>query len=409
MVVVRKRLDAGEKLKILSRDAQYDLACACAKREDEHRRRSQDDKWIYLVSLPSGGTTFLFKTLLSNECVNNCKYCPLRAGAGACRVSLTPEELAGVFFRYYQARRVSGLFLSSGVKGNPDTTMERINRAAVLLRGMRFRGYIHLKIIPGASEAAIRHSLSLASAVSLNIETAGEDNFKRLTAAKDYLRDIIRPIQLISRLTVQGACFSGVKQTTQFVVGASSETDKEIIDYSWALYKRLRMNRVYFSAYQRGAGAPDLPGEHSGMANSAILTREHRLYQADWLIRRYGFQAAEISLDDAGNLSLSVDPKEMWARRHPEFFPVNVNRADKYQMLRVPGLGEAMVERILALRQSGVKIRGLEKLGRYTKLLKKAAGYVEFYVQSTGTISGQPQALACVSRWDKYAAKRPRY
>ncbi len=378
-------MDTEEKLKILSQDSRYDLACACAPRDDEHRRRSKNDQWIYPVALPNGGTTFLFKTLLSNECVNNCKYCPLRAGSEARLCSLSPEELAKTFLAYYNARRVGGLFLSSAVQAGPDRTMERINGAAMILRRSRFRGYIHLKIIPGASDAAIRQSLSLASAVSLNIEAPGENNFKILSTTKNYLRDIIRPIQLISRLTAKGSPYQGVKHTTQFVVGASQETDKEIIDSSWKLYKELALSRVYFSAYQRGAGSLDLPGEHSTVSNGDLLTREHRLYQADWLIRKYGFRADEIPVEAGGNLSLAVDPKEMWARLHPEFFPININRDDKYRLLRVPGLGQVMVERILSCRKSGIRIKSLSNLGKLgkarpcpSKLLQKASPYVTF-------------------------------
>ena len=371
-------LDTAEKLNILSRDAQYDLACACAPRPDEHRRRSGIDTWIYPVSLPNGGTTYLFKTLLSNECVNNCRYCPLRAGAEARRCALSPEELTRTFLSYYSARRVSGLFLSSGVKDDPDNAMERINRVALYLRRSHFGGYIHLKIIPGASDAAIRQSLALSTAVSLNVETAGAGNFKCLCTTKDYQRDIIRPLQLISRLTARGAAYSGIKQTTQFVVGASRETDQEILGFSWRLYKEMGLSRVYFSAYQRGAGSADLPGEHSKVSNGEILMREHRLYQADWLIRKYGFSADEIPLESGGNLSLAVDPKEMWASRHPEFFPVDINRDEPGRLLRVPGIGQVMAERIRAVRNAGGKIRALSDLGRLTRTLKKAEHYVVF-------------------------------
>lgn len=378
MTGISKSPNAEEKLAILSRDSQYDLACACATGADEHRRRSEEDKWIYPVMLPNGGRTFLFKTLLSNECVNNCKYCPLRAGADARRCSLDPGELARTFLSYYRAGRVSGLFLSSAVARDPDTTMEHINRAALSLRRARFRGYMHLKIIPGASDAAIRQSLSLASAVSLNIETAGEANFKHLSTTKDYLRDIIRPVQLISRLTVKGSDYAGIKQTTQFVVGASTESDRDILRYSWRLYRHLGLSRVYFSAYQRGAGAPGLPGERSGASNKDLLTREHRLYQADWLIRKYGFQADEIPLDAGGNLSLASDPKEMWAKAHPEFFPVNLNADEIERILRVPGLGQMMAGRIMAFRREKVRIRALRDLGKLTKVLKKAEPYITF-------------------------------
>ncbi|MFA5114824.1 MAG: radical SAM protein [Candidatus Omnitrophota bacterium] len=377
-LVIKKIPDTSEKLSILSQDSRYDLACACATSDNEHRRRSKDNKWIYPVVLPNGGTTYLFKTLLSNSCVNDCAYCPLRAESDVSRCWLGPEELVKAFFSYYRARRVSGLFLSSAVSVNPDVTMERINRTALILRRMQFRGYIHLKIIPGSSAAAIRESLSLASAVSLNIETAGENNFRRLSATKDYIRDIIEPIGLISRLTAKGSCYEGVKHTTQFVVGASGETDREIISYSWKLYRQLGLNRVYFSAYQRGAGSPGLPGERSVFSNDELLTREHRLYQADWLIRKYGFRADEIPLESGDNLSLATEPKEAWARMHPEFFPVNLNNDDKYRILRVPGLGQVAVERILGLRREGRRIRSLEDLGREGKLLKKAGPYVTF-------------------------------
>lgn len=378
MVLIKKNPDTIEKLKILSQDSQYDLACACATRADEHRRRSEDNKWIYPVSLPNGGTTFLFKTLLSNQCINDCKYCPLRAEGKVRRCSLSPEELTRLFLTYYKAHKVSGLFLSSAVMNKPDVTMERINAVALNLRREQFRGYIHLKIIPGASDGAIRQSLALANAVSLNIETAGEQNFKQLSTTKNYRNDIILPIQTISRLTAKGALYSGVKQTTQFVVGASRETDQEIIKYSWNLYKGLGLSRIYFSAYQRGAGQAELFGEHSGLANSQLLMREHRLYQVDWLMRKYGFKADEIPLELDGNLSLVTDPKEMWAELHPEFFPVNINKDDKYRLLRVPGLGQVMVERILEFRKSRVKIKALKDLGRHNKLFNKAQEYIVF-------------------------------
>jgi len=377
-MLIRKAPDVEQKLDLLSRDSMYDLACACATRGDEHRRRSKDGKWIYPVSLPSGGRTFLFKTLLSNECANNCRYCPLRAGSDSRRLSITPEEMAGAFFDYYRKGRVSGLFLSSGVKGGPDNAMERINTVALHLRRRGFRGYIHLKVLPGASDQAIRQAVGLASAVSINIETPGEENFRLLSTTKKYAADILRPIKLISRLTARGSCRSGVKQTTQFVVGASKETDNEIIRYAWKLYKGLKLSRVYFSAYQRGAGSPDLPGERSGVSNEALLGREHRLYQTDWLIRKYGFRADEIPLCPDGNLSLDIDPKEMWAKAHPEFFPVYVNRDGRERLLRVPGLGETAVNRIMEYRKSGRQIRALDVIGRKSKLLVKASDYLAF-------------------------------
>ena len=377
-MLIKKNIDPVEKLSILSNDSRYDLACSCAPGENEHRTRSKENKWIYPVVLPNGGKTFLFKTLLSNECINNCKYCPLRINSDTKRLRLEPEELVRLFLSYYERRMVSGLFLSSGVINNPDSTMERINRAAVLLRRQNFRGYIHLKIIPGASDSAIRKTIALANAVSLNIETSGEENFKALSTTKNYLRDIINPTNLISKLTQKGSFYQNVKHTTQFVVGASKETDKEIVSYSGKLYRELNLDRIYFSSYQRGVGAQDIYGEHSSYTNSQLLTREHRLYQTDWLLRKYGFRAEEIPFSPDGNLSLETDPKELWARSHPEFFPINVNRADKLSLLRVPGLGLVLVERILNFRKNNVKLKTLSDLGRPNKILKKSLPYIVF-------------------------------
>jgi len=377
-MLIKKNIDQEEKLSILSDDSKYDLACACAPEKSEHRRRSKENKWIYPVILPNGGKTFLFKTLLSNECVNNCKYCHLRVGSDSKRCRLSPEELARLFLKYYKSKRVSGLFLSSGVTGSPDVTMERINRTAVLLRRQSFRGYIHLKIIPGSSSAAIRQAVALASAVSLNMETAGEENFKTLSTTKNYLCDIINPTRLISKLTERGSFYQNVKHTTQFVVGASKETDREVIDCSGKLYGELHLNRIYFSSYQRGAGASDVYGERSKHTNGELLMREHRLYQADWLLRKYGFTAEEIPFSRDGNLSLEVDPKEMWARLHPEFFPVNINRADKRSILRVPGIGLCLTERIIEFRKNNIKLRSLGDLGKLNKTINKALPYITF-------------------------------
>ena len=375
---VRVEPDTHQKLTILSQESQYDLACACNVNETDARRRSKDDKWIYPVTFENGRKTFLFKTLVSNECVNNCRYCPLRTRHDIRRCSLTPEETASAFLEYYRNRRVQGIFLTSGVTGSPDNTMDRIVSTAAILRRSGFKGYMHLKVIPGASDAAIEQAVSLASAVSLNIETAGEARFAKLGSSKRYLEDIIRPIKLISQLTQPESRHSKVRQTTQFVVGASDETDKEIVTYSWGLYKRMGLSRVYFSAYQRGLGDPNLPGERSPLSNADLLNREHRLYQTDWLIRKYGFSDDEIPFESDGNLSLTVDPKELWATRHPEFFPIDINRADKHELLRIPGFGPVTVNAILRMRKNGGKIRSMDSLGTVGKRLGKAKDYVKF-------------------------------
>jgi predicted DNA-binding helix-hairpin-helix protein len=275
---------------------------------------------------------------------------------------------------------------------------------ARLLRGRHeFRGYIHLKVIPGASDAAIEEAVSLASAVSLNVEAPKRSVFAALSTSKDFDRDIVRPMKLISRLTARGSPYARVKQTTQFIVGASTETDRDIVQATFGLYRRLGLSRVYYSAYQRGLGDPSIPGEQAGAAPPEdLLTREHRLYQMDWLIRKYGFQADEIPLEADGNLSLQTDPKELWAKRHPERFPVDVNRADRFELLRVPGLGPVSVKRILAIRAGGSRVRSMADLGRPCQRLRAAATYLRFdsaplsrTVSSRAPSSGSRFALGC--------------
>jgi predicted DNA-binding helix-hairpin-helix protein len=257
--------------------------------------------------------------------------------------------------------------------------MDRINAVARLLRYKhKFRGYIHLKIIPGASDAAIEEALSLSSAVSLNIETPGKNHFSVLSAKKDYDRDIMRPIKLMGKLTGRGMKFSRVKCTTQFIVGASDETDGEIVQSMSSLYNNLNFKRVYFSAYQKGLGDPEIPGERQFLTSPGErFMREHRLYQVDFLMRRYSFNKEDILLDNNGNLSLDKDPKEIWADSHPDFFPVMINSAEKEALLRVPGLGPDTVKTIL-LRRKEQKIYSPDGLGAKGKRLEKIKRYLVF-------------------------------
>jgi len=369
-------MDTVEKLKVLSEDSRYDLACACGTSKDEHRKRGQDGRWLYPVALPQGGYTVLFKTLLSNACHNDCRYCPLRSDTNVQRCTLRPEEVARTFMEYFLRKKVFGLFLSSAVINNPDYTMDKINAVARLLRNKhRFRGYIHLKVIPGASDAAVEDALSLATAVSLNIETPGKQHFAVLSDKKDYDRDIIRPLKLMGKLTGKGMKFSKVKCTTQFIVGASDEKDSEIVRYMFGLYNKMNFKRVYFSAYQKGLGHPEIPGERQFLTSpETTFMREHRLYQVDFLIRKYGFNIEDILLDETGNLRLDKDPKELWADNHPEFFPVRINTSDKEALLRVPGIGPETVKRLLKTR-CGRKISRIEEIGVKGKRLEKIKSY----------------------------------
>ncbi|MHC5000689.1 MAG: helix-hairpin-helix domain-containing protein [Planctomycetota bacterium] len=378
MTTIVRKPDTLEKLNILSADAQYDLACACGSKKDVHRKRGDDGKWIYPITLPNGGKASIFKILLSNVCANDCKYCPLRADTDIRRCTLGAEETVRVFLDYYNQGRVFGIFISSGVIGTPDNTMERINSIGRILRYRhQFKGYMHLKIIPGASKAAIAEAVSLAKAVSLNIETPGADNLAKVSHKKDYLTDIIEPMKYISQLTAKGNRYERVHQTTQFIVGAAGESDQKIVHYMGGLYDRLHMNRVYFSAYQQGLGHSDLPAERTLQNPAEVLTREHRLYQVDFLMRKYGFKDSEILFDSTGRLSLTEDPKETWAKMHPEIFPLDINKADKLELLRVPGLGPTTVNRILKHRQSG-RIHRIEDIVKPGKLTSKAKQYLKF-------------------------------
>jgi predicted DNA-binding helix-hairpin-helix protein len=375
MTGIIRRPDTQQKLEILSADAQYDLACACGTRNDDRRKRGAQDKWIYPVTLPGGGASVLFKTLISNVCSNDCKYCPLRSDQDVRRCTLSEEETVNTFLDYFNRRKVFGLFLTSGVLGSPDASMEQLNRVARILRCRRgFKGYIHLKVIPGASAGAIEEAISLSTAVSLNIETPGAKHLAKLSTRKRFIEDIVEPIKLISRLTGRGNKYERVSQTTQFVVGAAEETDSEIVKYMWGLYDRLNLRRIYFSAYQKGLGDSSI--DEGKMENPHdVFMREHRLYQVDFLMRKYGFTESEIYFDKAGNLSLEIDPKEQWAKLHPGYFPININNASKYQLLRVPGLGDVTVSRILEQRKTA-KIHNIEDVGRLGSRLKKASEYL---------------------------------
>ncbi len=373
-------MDTQQKLELLAEGSRFDVSCACGTSGGaDHRRRGRDGMWLYPVSMPRGGPSIMLKTLLSNACVNDCRYCPFRADQDFRRCTLRPAEAARVFLGYLQRKGVHGLFLSSGVVRDPDHTMGRMTAVAQLLRRRHeYGGYLHLKVIPGASDAAIEEALSVASTVSLNVEAPTRAAFRHLSDKKDYDRDIVRPIRLISRLTARGAPYSRVGHVTQFVVGAAGEKDSEIVRATYGLYKRLGLDRAYFSAYQRGLGDPDLPGERNGPANPGDeLTREHRLYQVDWLIRKYGFADDEIPFGPDGNLSLTGDPKELWAQAHPERFPIDVNGADRLELLRVPGLGPVTVDRILEARAEGCRIRTLDQIGRPGKRLRKAETYLQ--------------------------------
>lgn len=353
-------MDTEQKLNILAESGRFDLACACKGKNEPGRTRGPEGRWIYPASLPSGRKVFLLKTLLSNACINDCSYCPFNSSANATRCTLDSEALAEIFMQLLVTKRVSGLFLSSGVFSSPDTTMAKMLATVEILRKRRrFKGFIHLKIIPGACDAAIEQAVRLATRVSVNIEAPNADRLARLSKRKRFHEDIIAAMRSINtaRQKINRPC----SQTTQFVVGAAGESDREIVTATSRLYKGYEMERVYFSAYQdftdnRVTGQQmlfnDMPSQ-ANPADQAGFIREHRLYQVDFLLRKYQFSQEDITFEGNGNLSLQRDPKQIWADLHPEFFPVNVNLASKYQLLRVPGIGPVGANRIVKARYKG--------------------------------------------------------
>lgn len=387
-------MDTQSKLDILSRDAQYDLSCACGtKNPDEHRKRSSTGaNWLYPVTTASGGPGIILKTLLGNRCSNDCKYCPLRSARDFKPAAITPKEMASFFYELQSKRPLLGLFLSSAVLGSSDQTMELLVETARLLRvGYRYRGYLHLKVIPGCSKESIDEALKYTSAISLNIETPGEQHFAKLTDTKDYQKDILDPLLYIASRTGKGCRYEKVSTFSQFIVGASDEQDKEILHYASRLYSHLHMDRLYFSAYQKGLGDRTIPGEQrqadvdlqqdlfgnpiNDGDDQDILTREHRLYQADWLLRKYGFSFEEIPFTKEGSLSLEKDPKLAWAEQNLQFFPVSVKRAPKENLLRVPGLGPVYATKIVKQRRL-TPISCLEDLRLPSSVLQKARPFL---------------------------------
>ncbi len=363
-------VDTEQKLNILAESSKFDLACACKHADEPGRRRGPAGRWIYPAALPSGRKVFLLKTLQTNACANDCSYCPFNARRDLARTTVGPDELARTFIDMLDANRVSGLFLSSGVPGEPDQAMDRMLATVELVRRRhQFRGFVHLKVLPGSSPAAIEQAVRLATRVSVNIEAPNAQRLAHLSQRKRFYEDIVAAIENIARLRQQ--LNPRCQQTTQFVVGAAGESDREIATTTARLYHRFKMERVYFSAYQ--PPGPSVTTEQPALfddvptrtvrstAGSPLFTREHRLYQVDFLFRRYGFALDDIAFDAQGQLDLDADPKLIWARNHPQAFPVNVNYADRHDLLRVPGIGPIGAQRILKARKIS-RIQNVQQL-----------------------------------------------
>lgn len=357
------RMDLRQKLEILADAAKYDASCASSGTEKRDSRNgglgSTEGMGICHAYAPDGRCISLLKILLTNACVFDCAYCINRASSNVRRARFTVEEVVGLTLDFYRRNYIEGLFLSSGIIRSPDYTMEQVVRVARLLREEHgFQGYIHLKTIPDAAPELLAEAGSWADRLSINVELPQEHALRALAPEKDL--PAIRRSMAGLRLKIDEAKdaartarrarpprFAPAGQSTQMIVGADASDDRTILETSATLYAGYRLRRVYYSAYSPIPDAsrllPPAPPP---------LVREHRLYQADWLVRFYGFSTGEILAGgEGGMLDLAIDPKLAWALKHRGQFPVDVNRAPREALLRVPGLGSKTVERILAARR----------------------------------------------------------
>lgn len=372
-----------EKLKILAESAKYDVSCASSgtTRAGKKDAIGSAAGWGICHSFTEDGRCVsLLKIMLTNHCIYDCAYCINRRSNDLKRATLTVSELVELTIEFYRRNYIEGLFLSSGVIRNADYTMERLVRVVKDLRLIhRYNGYIHLKSIPGASQELVNEAGLYADRMSVNIEIPNEDSLQTLAPEKDF-NTVFTPMRYIQQGILQSTeerkkyrhapRFVPAGQSTQMIIGATPDSDKDILKLSDALYRRPTMKRVYYSGYIHVNNYDNrLP-----MLKQPPLVRENRLYQADWLLRFYQFKVDEIVDDTYPDLDLEIDPKLSWALRHPEKFPVDVNKADYEMLLRVPGIGVKSAKMIVASRRfSRLGTYELKKIGI---VLKKAQYFI---------------------------------
>ena len=368
-------MEKEEKLRILGDAAKYDASCASSGSSRNGKTGTATIAGICHSWAADGRCVSLLKVLYTNKCMYKCAYCKNSAENDVERAEFTPKELCDLTLEFYRRNYIEGLFLSSAVIKSPDYTMERMVESMRMLRESGFGGYIHVKTIPGASKLLIDRAGFLADRMSVNIELPSQQSLKLL--APDKNKDaIIRPMGHINdRITeyeggVRGkGGFAPAGQSTQMIIGATPDSDRQILSLTQGLYNKFRLKRVYYSAYM-----PVTSHKALIKITHPPLLREHRLYQADWLLRFYGFNAEEILDDDMPMLDENLDPKACWAVRHPEIFPVEINRAPLYTLLRVPGVGNVSARRIIqARRMASLSFDDLKKIG---VVLKRAAYFI---------------------------------
>lgn len=348
-----------EKLNILSDAAKYDVSCSSSGSKRANKDKGLGDTTgmgICHSYTEDGRCISLLKILLTNFCIYDCAYCVSRRSNDIKRVAFTVEEVVDLTINFYRRNYIEGLFLSSGIFKNPDYTMERLVRVAKTLRTEHnFNGYIHLKTIPGASDDLMKEAGLYADRLSVNIELPSEQALKKLAPEKNTT-DIVRPMSFLSQAIVAAKeekalikstpIFAPAGQSTQMVIGATPDTDKDIILKADSLYQDFKLKRVYYSGYVPISNDNRLPG----MQSPVPFVREHRLYQADWLVRFYQFSAKEIVTDEQPQLDSDIDPKLGWALRNLHLFPIDINKADYEMILRVPGIGINSAQKIISAR-----------------------------------------------------------
>lgn len=361
-------MDILEKLEVLGAAAKYDVSCASSgsKREKHFGIGSTFSAGICHSWTDDGRCISLLKVLFTNECIFDCAYCINRRSNDIKRATFTPQEIAELTINFYKRNYIEGLFLSSAIKNSPDWAMEMLFRTVWLLRyKYQFNGYIHVKAIPYASLDLIRKTGFLADRMSVNIELPSEKSLRLLCPNKTK-ESILKPMEFITKVAEEEKNFVSAGQSTQMIIGATDDSDYKIIDLSQHLYKKFKLKRVYYSAYT--------PVNHDPRilkVDSPPLLREHRLYQADWLIRVYNFSADELFKSKDENLDLEVDPKVMWALRNLDRFPIEVNRASYEELIRVPGIGIKSAKRIIKNRVfHSLDFEDLKKMGVVLKRAK---------------------------------------
>jgi putative DNA modification/repair radical SAM protein len=367
-----------EKLLILAEGAKYDVSCASSGVNKSNKGGLGNSKAYGICHTWSadGRCVSLLKILLTNYCIYNCAYCVNRNQNDIPRASFTPREIAELTIQFYRRNYIEGLFLSSAVERSPNHTMEKIYQTLDILRNeFHFYGYIHVKVIPGADPVLIQKTGLLADRMSVNIEQPTEQSLKLLAPQKS-LQALFLPMKQISTQILENSAerkisrhvpkFVPAGQSTQMIIGASNDSDLAILQSSEALYQRFHLKRVYYSAYVPVNDGPNLPA----LSSAPPLLREHRLYQADWLLRFYKFKAGEIVNQEFPRLDTEFDPKIAWALRNIQFFPKEINIASYEELLRIPGIGVISAQRII--RQRRLAPVSYDHLGKMGVVLKRA-------------------------------------